>query len=81
MRPQLIRICASALDEGVAAWQSPNRHHLGFFGAWRANINYDANPFLHELPDWQLIISELPDTALETILLQLNRLEIPQNHW
>ncbi len=81
VRPQLIRICASALDEGVAAWQSPNRHHLGFFGAWRANINYDANPFLHELPDWQLIISELPDTALETILLQLNRLEIPQNHW
>ncbi|RIZ67413.1 MAG: DUF2309 family protein [Methylococcales bacterium] len=81
IRPQLIRICAAVLDEGVAAWSIPERHELGFYKAWRTLINYDANPFLHELPDWQHIVNELPEDAIDTIILQLTQLEIPKNNW
>jgi uncharacterized protein YbcC (UPF0753/DUF2309 family) len=81
IRSQLIRFCASGLDEGVAAWQLPERSGLGLYGAWRATAAYDANPFLHELQDWQQIIAELPEDPLDTIILQLQHLEIPQSLW
>ncbi|MDD2660691.1 MAG: Na-translocating system protein MpsB, partial [Methylococcales bacterium] len=81
VRPQLIRICASVMDEGVAPWNMPERSRLGLYSGWRATAGYDANPFLHELPDWQLIMSELPEDAVDAIILQLTQLEIPQPHW
>jgi len=81
IRSQLIRFCASGLDEGVAAWQLPERSRLGLYAAWRATAQYDANPFLHELRDWQQIVAELPEDAVETIILQLGHLGIPQTHW
>lgn len=81
IRSQLIRFCASGLDEGVAAWQLPRRSELGLYAAWRATAKYDANPFLHELRDWQQIITELPENPVDTIILQLEHLEIPQTQW
>ncbi|MEO7560660.1 MAG: putative inorganic carbon transporter subunit DabA, partial [Nitrosospira sp.] len=81
VRPQLIRICASAMDEGIAAWQIPERSRLGLYAAWRATAQYDANPFLHELPDWQQVVEQLPMDAVDTIILQLSQLEIPQAKW
>jgi len=81
VRPQLIRICASAMDEGVASWQMPERSLLGLYAAWRATMIYDADPFLHELPDWRQIMSELPEDAVDNIILQLTQSEIPQIRW
>ena len=81
IRPQLIRICASALDEGVAAWQLPERGKLGLYSAWRAVVQYDIDPFLHNLSDWQRIVTELPEDPLDCIILQLNELEIPEEKW
>lgn len=81
VRPQLIRILASALDEGVAAWHNPERKNLGLYRAWRATLPYDANLFLHQLPDWQNIIAELPDDALDAVILQLTELDLPEAQW
>ncbi|MFZ1547827.1 MAG: putative inorganic carbon transporter subunit DabA [Candidatus Nitrotoga sp.] len=68
IRPQLIRICASCMDEGIAAWQAPERRRLGLYASWRATARYDANPYLDELPNWQAIMAELPVDAVDTII-------------
>jgi uncharacterized protein YbcC (UPF0753/DUF2309 family) len=81
VRPQLIRICASCMDEGIAAWRTPERSRLGLYASWRTTARYDVNPYLHELPNWQAIMAELPVDAVDTIILQLTRLEIPQEKW
>ncbi len=81
VRPQMIRICASALDEGVAAWQLPERSQLGLYAAWRATAQYDMNPFLHDLPDWQQIVAESLEDPVDTIIQQLTQLEIPHDKW
>lgn len=81
IRPQLIRICASAMDEGLAAWQIPDRSKLGLYGAWRATIQYDAHPFLSELPGYEKIIDSLPEDPLDAIILHLTQLQIPQEKW
>jgi hypothetical protein len=81
VRPKLIRICASVLDEGVAAWHTPNAEKLGLYAAWRASNAYDISLFLHELPDWQQIVSTLPEDAIDTIILHLTEMEIPKEKW
>ncbi len=81
IRPQLIRICASVMDEGMAAWPMPGRRELGLYAAWRNSLSYDLSPFLHELADWPLIMSQLADDAVDTIIIHLSHLDIPEAKW
>lgn len=82
VRPQLIRFCASALDEGMAAWQIPEREKLGLYAAWRESLKYDANPFLAELGLTGFkILENIPENAIDNIILQLTQLHIPQEKW
>lgn len=81
IRPQIIRICASVMDEGVAAWQLPGRSQVGLYSAWRSTAQFDANPFLHDLPDWQRIVTETPEDPIDCIIQQLTSLEIPEEKW
>ncbi|MEI6192419.1 MAG: DUF2309 domain-containing protein [Nitrosomonadaceae bacterium] len=82
VRPQLIRICASAMDEGVAAWQLPERNHLGLYAAWMATAQYDLSPlFLHNASNWQQVVAKLPKDPVDSIILQLRQMEIPEEKW
>ncbi len=81
VRPQLIRICASAIDEGVAPWQLPDRREQGLYGAWRLAVQYDANAFFQELPDGTQILAALPENSVDAIIQHLTELHIPQTIW
>ena len=81
VQPQLIRLCASALDEGVASWSLPERHQLGLYGAWRAMLIYDVNAHLAQLPSAQQVIEQLPESAVDTIIFHLSAHQIPQEKW
>ncbi|HRB98115.1 MAG TPA: DUF2309 domain-containing protein [Nitrosomonas sp.] len=81
IRPQIIRICASVMDEGVAAWQLPERSKAGLYAAWRSSVQFDVNPFLHDLSDWQRIVTETPEDPVDCIIMQLSSMEIPQDKW
>lgn len=81
IRPQLIRICASALDEGMAPWQLPERDVLGLYAGWRKMFRCDVNPVFLELPDWSGLVQQLPEDAVDAIIEQLNYLNLPLAQW
>lgn len=81
VRPQLIRICGSQLDEGIAAWTLPERDSLGLYRAWRQHLTHDNQPFLQELPDWQALVDQLPEDATDAIVQQLSHLRLPCGKW
>jgi len=81
VQPQLKRIFSSSIDEGIATWHLPNYQQLGIYSAWRSTLAYDAHPFLHQLPNWQDIITELPENSLDCISQQLIGLNLPENRW
>ena len=81
VQPQLKRIFSSSIDEGIAAWHLPKYLQLGVYSAWRSTLAYDANLFLHQLPNWQDIITELPENSLDCISQQLMGLNLPENRW
>ena len=81
VRPQLIRLCASLLDEGLAAWRLPERESLGLYQAWRQNLDYDAQAYLLDLHEWQGIAAALPDNAIDAIAQQLEAIALPVSRW
>jgi uncharacterized protein YbcC (UPF0753/DUF2309 family) len=81
VRPTLIRLCASLLDEGLAAWRLPKRQELGLYQAWRESLIYDAQPIFQELNNWQAVTAALPADAIDAIAQQLTALAVPEQHW
>ncbi|HSN22710.1 MAG TPA: putative inorganic carbon transporter subunit DabA, partial [Methylomicrobium sp.] len=81
IRPQLIRICASAMDEGMAPWQLPERDSLGLYAGWRKMFRCDVNPSFFELTEWSRIVGQLPENAIDAIIEQLTHLSLPYTKW
>ncbi|PKD39182.1 DUF2309 domain-containing protein [Methylomonas sp. Kb3] len=81
VRPQLIRLCASLLDEGLAAWRLPKRQELGLYEAWRESLIYDAQPVFQELHNWQAVMGALPAEPIDAIAQELVALKIPESRW
>lgn len=81
VRTHLIRLCASLLDEGLAAWRLPERQALGLYSAWRRSLAYDAQPFFEDLGDWESVTLRLPEDAVEAIIQQLEALALPVAQW
>lgn len=80
VRPQLIRVCASLLDEGMAAWRLA-RQDTGLYQAWRQQAALDAQPVFQELTAWEELVSALPDNAIDAIAQQLQAMAIPHERW
>ena len=80
IRPMLQQHLASYLDQGMSAWHHKNREQ-GFYSAWRNTMQHDLVHVFEQIPDWQDSIESLPDDALDTIIMLLNQLGIPETHW
>ena len=79
VRPVLIRFCASHLDEGLAAWRSPDRHE-GLYVAWKRCAMADFSMALSGLPDWRGALGRLPDQSVDAIVHLLESMGIPQSN-
>lgn len=71
----MIRLCASFLDLGQAAWRMPDRT-LGFYRAWRTSLQHDPTLGLSGLREWPPRIEDLPEDAAEAVAVQLERLGV-----
>ncbi|MBS1211392.1 MAG: uncharacterized protein H6R26_8 [Proteobacteria bacterium] len=80
VRPLLIRICASHLDEGLAAWHSPDRGR-GIYASWRRHAGGDLGVALAELPDSRKLFAELPEESVDAVIAALERLGLPEDRW
>lgn len=78
--PVLLRLSASLLDEGIAAWHIGDNHYTSLYQAWRDSAHLDLGLKLDEL-DWQNEISSLPDAAEATIIYQLEAMQLPREKW
>ncbi|MCW8955489.1 MAG: DUF2309 domain-containing protein, partial [Gammaproteobacteria bacterium] len=76
----LQRHIANYLDQGLSAWHSADRSQ-GFYAAWKNSALHDLSWVFDQLPEWPNNIRELPDNALDSIVVSLTRLGLPQTHW
>ncbi len=76
----LLRFLGAWLDEGVAAWH-PKEGHIGFYQSWKQSALKDQYGALNNIPEWADYIDSLPDDALETVIAELTRMDIPQHQW
>ena len=78
--PVMMRLSASMLDEGIAPWHAGDNHYHSLYQAWRDSLHQDCGLTLEALA-WQDIIAQLPDSAEETIIQQLEKLQLPPAKW
>jgi len=80
IRPALQQHIANYLDEGMSAWHNVDREK-GFYAAWRKSAASDLTWIFEQLPEWHDNLHELPEDALEAIILELKKLGIAESHW
>ncbi len=78
---QHLQQACTALLAANGAWATPTHQQQGLYGLWRTLARQDAGLFLHQLPDWQNIIADLPDDAVAAIVKQLQCLELAPMQW
>lgn len=78
--PIMLRLSASALDEGTAAWHIGENHHTSLFQAWRESLGHDRGLKLAELP-LESELASIPEDAEAAIIHQLEAMQLPQNTW
>lgn len=76
----MIRRMAAFLDQGLAAWATPGREK-GFYHAWRNGAARDPAWIIDSVPEWQDHLESLPDDPLDTIIVELMRMDLPKERW
>ncbi len=80
IRPLIIRHIANYLDQGMAAWHTPDRAE-GFYASWRRSATLDLTGLSNDIPEWLDEISILDEEPMETLISELQRLQLPQERW
>lgn len=80
IRPLMVRYLGNYLDQGMASWHSRDRDK-GFYFAWRKSALTDQAWVFEDMPDWQDQIESLSDDAMETIVNEMMRLGLSEEHW
>ena len=75
----LQRFLAAWLDEGLAAWHVDRE--VGFYQGWKQSALEDHYGAVNNIPEWREYIESLPDDALETVITELTRMDIPEDKW
>jgi hypothetical protein len=79
VHPELIRMTAAFLDEGLSAWHVGRS--LGFYDAWRKMVEGDISLELNEMPGAREALRELPPLPVDAVIQGLLRLGVPEAHW
>jgi uncharacterized protein len=80
VRPVMLRLSASLLDEGTAAWHLGDGHFTGLYDAWRTSLSQDSGLKLDNLA-WEQELANLPDDAEQAVIAQLESLRLPREKW
>jgi hypothetical protein len=80
VQPLLLRHLGLFLDQGMAAWHSPDRAR-GFYTAWRESALHDPGWMLDGLADLSESLEALPEDALDAVIIELTWLDLPQEQW
>lgn len=78
--PLIGRQLASYLDQGVAPWTTPDKQD-GFYRTWRRSSRGDLSPMFRDLSTWNDELDSLPSDALEAVIAELKRMELPRDRW
>ena len=76
----MIGLCASFMDEGLAAWHMPSRA-TGFFDSWRNLVREDRTFDFDGVTDWRTKVDKLPLNATDAVISLLTELNVTQDGW
>ncbi|MFW5427079.1 MAG: DUF2309 domain-containing protein [Methylophagaceae bacterium] len=79
--PYLHPYLSSWLDEGFAQWHANPEQEKGFYQSWKASAVVDEAGLLNNIPDWKEHIDSLPNSAIDTVVAELQRIDIPKSKW